>query len=149
MTQANEPIPGLDNARSWWTNIVEMLEALEVAEEQALTGDDEARERILESILSVEVRSGWHTPDDEDGDTPAEYRILLTTGGPALQIVGDLDEYGEPETAKLQSQDWFKPWTDVPAQALLPDTKDDQPISLDEQVTATLLTFVQCFYFGS
>jgi hypothetical protein len=29
------------------------------------------------------------------------------TGGPAVRITGDLADYGEPETASIEYQDWF------------------------------------------
>src|SRR5690606_36741655 len=58
------------------------------------------------------VRSGWTQPGAEM--EAEEYRILLCTGGPAVQIVGDLNRYNEPESARLQYQDWFTPWTDYP-----------------------------------
>lgn len=89
---------------------------------------------IHEDALSVEVRSGWHTPDAEDGDAPEEYRILLCTGGPAAQIIGRLSGYGEPETARLQHQDWFTPWTDWAGNC--------------GAVEDTLLAYARCFYFG-
>ena len=71
--------------------------------------EDQAMRAIEEDVLSVQVRSGWHAP----GDTleAAEYEILLCTGGPAARIVGDLDEYGYPDSARLEYQDWFTPWT--------------------------------------
>ena len=74
--------------------------------------EDEARQRIHESPLSVEVRSDWI----ESGQTfePAEYQILLMMGGPAVRIIGDLDEHGVPERARLQYQDWGTPWTNYP-----------------------------------
>jgi hypothetical protein len=59
---------------------------------------DEARERIEEDPLSVEVRSDWTTPGEEM--TPAEFCILLGTGGPATRIVGELDEHGEPSSRR-------------------------------------------------
>ena len=41
--------------------------------------------------------------------------LARLTGGPAVQIVGDLDEhggiYGQP---RLEYQDWFTPWTNCP-----------------------------------
>lgn len=74
---------------------------------------DEARERIQEDALSVQVRSGWYTPGDHDrDDAPAEFELLLTTGGPAVRIIGELDGNGEPDRAWLEVQDWGKPWTE-------------------------------------
>ena len=73
--------------------------------------EDAARQRIEEGPLSVEVRTGWHSPGDEEGAKPEEYNILLGTGGPASRIIGDLDEDGHPISAHYEYQDWFKPWT--------------------------------------
>lgn len=129
---------GAANARGWWSSIQEMVAAFEAAQEDGAERDAlEAAERAIdESMLSVEVRSSWHTPGGVSGDRkPSEYRILLTTGGPALQLVSDLSEYGEPETAKLQIQDWFKPWSEW--------RPDDAP-----DYEKTLLTFARRFFFG-
>ena len=88
-----------------------MVEELERAAD--LDGGDGPLERIHEGVLSVEVRSPWINPADyhNSANKPAEYCILLTTGGPALRLVGELGEYGEPTTALLEYQDWFTPWT--------------------------------------
>lgn len=141
----------LDNAKAQgqaqFDSIREMVEALRKAEadrgESTYRGmDDEARDRILEDALSVEVRSDWHSVEQGTArptlTVPAEYRILLCTGGPACQIVGELSEHGEPETARLQVQDWFMPWTDMRPQ-VGPDDFDSEPI---------LLEYARCFYFG-
>lgn len=50
-----------------------------------------------------------------------QYFILLCTGGPACRIIGNLDEYGQPDTAKIQYQDWGTPWTDYPNVASMED----------------------------
>lgn len=97
-----------------------------------LTDPDACRQRIDEDPLSVEVRGDWHTPGDKDEDGPSEYRILLCTGGPAVQIVGDLDRYNQPSSARLMHQDWFKPWTEV----------------IDGVAQSTLLKYASCFWFG-
>ena len=94
--------------------------------------EEEAREEIENDALSVEVRSSWHAVGDTDSK-PDEYRILVTTGGPAVQIVGNLNQYGEPENARLQVQDWFKPWTEFPT-----STEEDEALE----------TYARCFYFG-
>jgi hypothetical protein len=70
--------------------------------------DDEAREAIYEDPLSVEVRSGWVTPGSEM--TPEYFQILLCTGGPAVRIMGELDQYGEPSRAWIEHQDSGTPW---------------------------------------
>jgi hypothetical protein len=63
--------------------------------------EDEAFGLILEAPLSVDVIH--------------EYRILLSTGGPAVRIIGELDRDWIPYTVRLQCQDWFTEWTDVEA----------------------------------
>jgi hypothetical protein len=92
-------------------SIEEMVQALNAAGD-----DDEAREQaeqtIREDALSVEVRCGWHVPGANDGEQAAEYQILLCTGGPAARIIGALTDHGEPDTARIEYQDWGTPWTE-------------------------------------
>jgi len=90
---------------------------------------DDAVIRILDDALSVEVRSGW-TPSG-DTLTAEEFCILITAGGPAVRILGELDEYGEPRRAWLEVQDWFQPWT--------------RYFNAEQSV---LLEYARCFYFG-
>lgn len=76
--------------------------------------DAEAVEEYARGLaLSVCVRSGWvlvGEPLDAD-----EFEILLTTGGPACRIIGDLRE-GEPCRAEIQWQDWGTRWTPLGGQ---------------------------------
>lgn len=96
--------------------------------------EDEIREEIEQSPLSVQVRGGWYSPGDEDkGGSPEEFEILLSTGGPALRMIGDLDDYGQPDNPRLQWQDWGTPWTDH-------ETTTEEDEALEE--------FAGCFYFG-
>jgi hypothetical protein len=129
----------LSNALAWFASIKEMVE----------TVDQTEGELIRQSVLSVEVRSGWHTPEAINDRPPEEYRILLTTGGPGLQLTGSLDESGQPETAELQHQDWGTPWTRVALQALAdPAAMADDIVAACDKAQAYLLTFAQQFYFG-
>lgn len=91
--------------------------------------EEEARERIQEDALSVEVRSGWSSLGDSL--SAEEFCILLTTGGPAVRIRGELDEHLEPHRAWLEVQDWGTPWT--------------QYFKAKQE---TLLAYAQCFCFG-
>ena len=97
--------------------------------------EDEARERIDEDPLSIQVRSDWVDPYRWNGPglKAAEYEILLMTGGPAVRIIGSLDEHGEPDRARLQYQDWGTPWTEL----------------LNPRDTETLVTYASTFYFDS
>lgn len=106
----------------------------ELTELEEAAGDCESREdaeqRIQEDPLSIEVRTGWYAPVGSNSHAE-EFQILLSTGGPATRIMGELNEHGEPTRAWIQAQDWFKPWTDY--------------IGGDQE---TLLTYCRCFYFG-
>jgi hypothetical protein len=120
------------NAQGWFEEIQGMLDAFQRAEaDNDLAAQDDARQTIEESVLSVLVRDGWHAPGQLSDDGAEEYEILLSTGGPALRIYGRLGRYGEPTTAELQMQDWSLPWTRYEVS--------------DEDI---LLRFVSFFYFG-
>lgn len=92
-----------------------------------------AREAIEQDALEVLVRGEWHTPGDEDFSKATQYKILLCTGGPAVRLVGNLSNYGEPDTAQLEYQDWGTPWTRLP---------------LTQEDIDALLVYAGCFYFG-
>ena len=96
---------------------------------------DEDDSPVQQDPLSVEVRSGWYTPGDNriNPYKPAEFCILLGTGGPASRIIGDIDEYGQPERPRFEYQDWGKPWTEA-------RTTPEQD--------AIMLEYCGHFYFG-
>ena len=109
--------------------ICELVAAYDEAPDRS-EAQDRARENILDAPLSVSVRSDWHAPGLTD--EAAEYQLLLSWGGPASQIVGEL-ERGEPFSARLEYQDWFTPWQELAVSAAEKDT---------------LLSFARHFYFG-
>ena len=116
-----------------WEDISpELAEELEGLEDEAngCESEDEAREAIEEDPLSVLVRSDWHSPGEENPE-PVEFEILLSTGGPATRIVGELGLHAEPSRARLEVQDWGTPWTEY--------------LDSDRDV---LLSYARCFYFG-
>lgn len=120
-----------ENAKNWLESIKDMIERYDDAKDGM---EEDIREEIQESILDLSVRDDWHQPgESEKINKPIEYLILLTTGGPALRIIGDLSEHGEPETARLQYQDWGTPWTEYRT------TGDGNRL---------LLQFASFFYFG-
>lgn len=135
----------LEELREWRTNLKDSPDTTtpmsageieELAELEEAAGDcenrDDAEQRIMEDPLSVQVRGDWHSIGDQENlNAPAEFEILLGTGGPATRIMGELDENGQPTRAWIQAQDWFLPWTDY--------------IGGDSE---TLLTYCRCFYFG-
>jgi len=121
-------------------SIVDMIDCYHQAEKEGTAEYEEGypvdsdgmREIIDQDPLEVSVKTGYHFPGAE-GVKATEYMILLSTGGPASRIIGDLSEYGEPENARLQVQDWFTPWTDV-------NTTTEQDNKL--------LEYACFFYFG-
>lgn len=120
-------------AQGTYDTIKELVEALRTANNGG-DGDkiDGAYDALYEHPLSVEVRSGWcsvSAPLERD-----EYRILISWGGPAVQVTGKLDEYNQPATASLQSQDWFVEWRDW--------------VSSEEGSDALLLEYASVFYYG-
>lgn len=133
MNAPQEKNHALDNASAWMQSIIEMVKAMHDAE-NADDGDnsiDQARKTIQESPLSVQVREGWKNPGEES--EPEEFSILLSTGGPALRIIGDLSDCNSPESPRLQWQDWGTSWTEF----YVPDENE-----------SALLEFCQQFYFG-
>jgi hypothetical protein len=68
-------------------------------------------EAAREQALSVEFRcSDWSSSASEmEAD---EYRILLSTGGPALQITGGFDTHRGATSWRMEYQDWGTPWTE-------------------------------------
>lgn len=94
---------------------------------------EEAQEAIQEDPLSVNVRSGWYEPGTPE-HSAEEYCILLCFGGPAVRIVGKLDQYAQPETATLECQDWGTLW--------------ESWKGMTGAVEDTLLEYANGFYFG-
>ena len=124
-----------ENAKAHMESIIELIDKLDGGTIDGEELDcDQIQERIQESILDVEVRTDWHSPGDDD-NKPTEYLILLSTGGPACRVIGDLDSYCQPTNAKLEYQDWGTPWT-----RFYNDMTDDDDHAL--------LMYARQFYFG-
>jgi hypothetical protein len=91
--------------------------------------EEQARERIQENALSVEVRSAWASLGSTlEAD---EFKIVLCTGGPHVEIRGEIGTYGEPSRAWIQYQDWGTPMT--------------QFFDIEQ---STLIEYCRQFYFG-
>lgn len=91
------------------------------------TSEEEARSRIKEDPLSVEIRSGWANSRAEF--EPEEFRIVLCTGGPHVEILGDLDR-GEPSRPRILYCDWGA---------------SGELFDFDREA---VLTYCRVFYFG-
>ena len=134
MTTTKNEAHAISNARGQLESIKELYRNYKQAEsDDDYTREDEIREQAQEEALCVEFRSGWYSSPESIADLrPEEFKILLAWGGPALRIIGELDEYG-PVNPKLQHQDWGTPWTDF-------EITEDQQKALN--------WFCNCFYFG-
>lgn len=125
-----------ENAKAWLDEIRDLYRENEALDEENETRREEIDQRILEMPLEVSVRSDWSSPGEIM--SASEYRILLTTGGPALQVTGDLSQHDEPDSAELQMQDWGVPWREVwPCK-----------LSQMDEARAALRWFAQHFCFG-
>jgi len=99
----------IDNAEGFVENVVRLHKAYQ----EAMLDSDEDCEALEEEAyalaLSLEVRSDWQSV----GDTlePTQGRLLISTGGPALQVLLDIDD-GRGSNPCLQIADWGVNWTD-------------------------------------
>ena len=112
----------ISNGQGWAESIEELYDRWEAAEgdeeEEALRESTEIE--VWEGPLSIEYRSEWVScrewgPGEDPENSPAkcEYRILLSTGGPALQITGRFPDFCSNwvNDWEYQVQDWLTPWT--------------------------------------
>jgi len=112
-----------------WAGRRFLIEEMDWAEDPDREGvEDAIREMVLEDALDVQVREDWHVLG-EDAEV-AQYKILITWGGPALRLIGALEGF-EPDSAGLEHQDWGTPWTQYP-------TEDDD----------ALIWYASQFYWG-
>lgn len=91
----------------WQANATATEELAELADLEEKAGEceseEDARERIQEDALSVEVRSDWCNPGE--AVEAAEFRIVLCTGGPHVELIGDLGR-GTPTSVRVLYRDW-------------------------------------------
>jgi len=120
-------------------SIVELMDNLETANERSGDSEaiDQAQQAIQENALDVLIRNEWTNPCCQTHNpTPTDFQILLCTGGPAVRIIGELGQHCEPDSCRIQYQDWGTPWTDFWCGSL----PDDTP--------SKLLAYCQQHYFG-
>jgi hypothetical protein len=122
----------------YWISYNDGLADLEEREEldrlKAAAGDceseEDARMRIDQDPLSIEVRSGWETLYEEL--KPREFRVILCTGGPHVELQGDLDSYQQPDSVRVIYACWGESGEYFP----------------DGEECYALLTYCRQFYFG-
>ncbi len=87
----------LDCVREWFEQHDDMIDC------------ERVQVAIDETPLALQVRDDWRSPWEEETN-PVEFLILLSTGGPACRIIGQLNSYGEAFDAEIQHQDWGTGW---------------------------------------
>lgn len=121
----------ISNAKAWLETVRALAARMSDEDDEAA---EAAREEVQDSALSVMVRDGWYAPGTPPEERePDEYEVLLTTGGPALRIVGDLGSGSPVGRPRLEWQDWGTPWTEY-----ITSAEDEE----------ALAAFVGVFYFG-
>lgn len=106
-----EPANKKEHRAGWAKCNPQEAEELQELEDQAgdFTDREDAETRIQEDPLSIEFRSGWVT--DKSEMQAEEFCILLSTGGPASRIVGEIRD-GQAHRPRLEVQDWGTAWTE-------------------------------------
>ena len=130
----------LTNCKGQLENIIELYKLSQQAYKEG-SGNDE-RDFIQEATdMALDVC--WKSDDwqavGEERFRPTKGRVLLTTGGPACQVICDLD-WRNPSNPEIQWQDWGTPWTTPSIQ---------RELQLDfELADSALEWFINLFYWG-
>ena len=141
---ATKEAHAISNARGQLESIKELYRNYKQAESDGdYIREDEIREQAQDEALSVQFRSGWTSNPEEM--KPEEFKILLSWGGPACQIVGKIDDGScEPIDIEIQYQDWGTPWEPLQLNSIYAETKI---LNITSDYEA-LEWFCNCFYFG-
>ena len=140
MTTTKKESHAITNARGQLESIKELYRKFK-KEEEFESWTDGIQEEARNEALSVEFRSGWSS--NLEKMEPEEFKILLSTGGPACQIIGKLDQYKQPIDIEIQFQDWGTPWEPLQLNCTYADRSPN--ITSDYEA---LEWFCNCFYFG-
>ena len=129
----------LTNCKGQLENIIELYKLNQQAYRED-SGNDE-RDFIQEAIdMALDVcwkSEDWQAVGEEL--TPTKGRVLLTTGGPACQVICNLDG-AYPSDPEIQWQDWGTPWT-------TPSIQCDLELDF-ELADSALEWFINLFYWG-
>ena len=86
---------------------------------------------ITEIPVSVEVRTDWVYAGFYGNQHPVDYKIVMTTGGPHIEIYGRLNHTVEPENVNM----FYR------------DGSDSFNVTLTKEEEKTLLWFVKLFQY--
>ena len=136
-----KPNHALTNCKGQLENIIELYKLCQQAYKEG-SGNDERDfiEEATDMALDVCWKSDdWQAVGSSEGFTPTKGRVLLTTGGPACQVICNLDG-NYPSDPEIQWQDWGTPWTTPSIQ---------RELELDfELADSALEWFINLFYWG-
>lgn len=122
--------PGDGSDYGFWMSEEDASELAQLEEDAGYNTDrEDAGRAIQEDPLSVEVRSGWASSKDEF--EAEEFRIVLCTGGPHVELTGDLDR-GTPSRIRVLYRDWGT------SGEYFPDSEESEALE----------TYCAQFYFG-
>jgi len=133
----------LTNCKGQLENIIELYKLSHKARVDAFWDDerdieDEARQMALDVCWKSD---DWQAVGGDTELMPTKGRVLLTTGGPACQVICDLDNWADHATnPEIQWQDWGTPWT-------TPSIKCELELDFDTANDA-LEWFINLFYWG-
>ena len=125
-----------EQAKAQLESIVDMVKRFEHC--QSCDGEDcDLTDEEIYAGVNLYYKEGAVVTEEERREYHDEeaYTILLCTGGPACRIIGDLDEHQQPDTAKLEYQDWFTPWVEY--------------YNTTPEEGEALLSYARQFYFSS
>jgi hypothetical protein len=116
-------------------SLAQLAEVARLAELlEADPDNDELQDELRALALSQEVRSDWRCLSIAGETEPDEWRLVLCTGGPHVEVRGEFNNYGDPETASLWAADWGQSLAEVP---------------ISQSSADLLLWFGQTFYWGN
>ena len=137
-TTPTKPNHALTNCKGQLKNIIELYK---LSQQEADSNDDrDIEEEAREEALDVCWKSDdWQAVGGDTELMPTKGRVLLTTGGPAWQVICNIED-GYPSDPEIQWQDWGTPWT-------TPSIKCELELDFDTANDA-LEWFINLFYWG-
>ena len=128
----------ITNCKGQLENIIDLYKRFNFDETLGALDKEEIEELAKDEALDVCWKSDdWQAVGAEL--TPTKGRVLLTTGGPACQVVCDLD--GDvASNPEIQWQDWGTPWT-------TPSIQNELQLDF-ELADSALEWFINLFWWG-
>ena len=133
-----KPNHALTNCKGQLENIIELYK---LSQREADWNDErDIEQEARDMALDVCYRSqDWVEVGRNESFEPTQGRILLTTGGPACQVICDL-ENNWPTNPEIQWQDWGTPWT---------HTRIKAELGIDyDTANEALVWFINLFWWG-